>query len=239
MRVLVFAAYSGIGREVVRRLRSDGAALFLVGRNEERVCSLAEDLDCGCMVADVANFSQVEEAFFRAGEALGGVDGVVNCAGSLLLKPAHLVSSSEWESTLSSNLTSAFSVVRAAGKVLNAETSVVLFSSAATRIGLPNHEAIVAAKAGIEGLVRSAASTYARKGIRFNAVAPGLTETPLTSRITSVESSRKKSESMHALGRLGTPSDIASAVEWLLSPNNSWVTGQVLAVDGGLSSVRN
>ena len=90
----------------------------------------------------------------------------------------------------------------------------------------------------IRDRVRSAAATYGKSGVRVNAVAPGLVDTPLTSRITGNPSARASSESMHALGRLGSPEDVAGAIEWLLSPEASWVTGQTLGVDGGLSSVR-
>ena len=99
-------------------------------------------------------------------------------------------------------------------------------------------DAIAAAKAGIIGLTLSAAATYAPMNLRVNAVAPGLTETPLTAALTGNETSRKFSESMHALGRLGQPNDIARAIVFLLDPINNWITGQVWAVDGGLSSVR-
>ena len=116
--------------------------------------------------------------------------------------------------------------------------SVVLISSAAAMVGLSNHEAISAAKAGIIGLTLSAAATYASSNIRINAVAPGLVETSLTTSITQNEMSRKYSESMHALGRLGTPEDVARAVIFLLNPENTWITGQILGVDGGLSHIR-
>ncbi len=116
--------------------------------------------------------------------------------------------------------------------------SLVLISSAAARVGLVNHEAIAAAKAGVEGLVRAAAASYARYGVRVNAVAPGLLRTPLTEMITSNEAAERASIAMHAIGRLGLPRDIASVVAWLLNPRNDWVTGQVLGIDGGLSTVR-
>ncbi len=114
----------------------------------------------------------------------------------------------------------------------------MLVSSAAARVGLANHEAIAAAKAGIEGLVRSAAATYGPAGLRVNAVAPGLTRTPLTERITSNDAAAEASRAMHVLGRLGEPQDVASAIAWLLDPDQSWVTGQVIGVDGGLGAVR-
>jgi NAD(P)-dependent dehydrogenase (short-subunit alcohol dehydrogenase family) len=159
--------------------------------------------------------------------------------GSILLKPAHLTSTADWSATIATNLTSAFGCVRAAGRLLKAEGgSVVLVSSAAARVGLANHEAIAAAKAGIMGLVLSAAATYARQKIRFNAVAPGLVRTPLAAGLVASELAEKASIGMHPLGRLGEPGDVARAIVWLLDPAQSWVTAQVIGVDGGLADVK-
>ena len=174
-----------------------------------------------------------------AAAALGGLTGITNCVGSILLKPAHLTSTADWAATLATNLTSGFGCVRAAGRLMKADGgSVVLVSSAAARIGLPNHEAIAAAKAGIIGLVLSAAATYARQKIRFNAVAPGLTRTPLAAGLVASELAEKASVAMHPLGRLGEPEDVARAIAWLLDPQQSWVTAQVIGIDGGLADVK-
>ena len=114
---------------------------------------------------------------------------------------------------------------------------MVLCSSAAARIGLANHEAIAAAKAGIIGLTLSAAATYSNRGIRFNAVAPGLVKSEMTRTLWESEEAAAVSSQMHALGRLGKPEDVAAAIAFLLDPANAWITGQVLGVDGGLGSV--
>ena len=103
---------------------------------------------------------------------------------------------------------------------------------------MANHEAIAAAKAGVVGLMRSAAATYAANGIRFNAVSPGLVDTPLSQKITSNDRTLAASTALHPLGRIGTPEDVAEAVCWLLSPASSWVTGQVIGVDGGLATLK-
>ena len=106
------------------------------------------------------------------------------------------------------------------------------------RIGLQHHEAISAAKAGIEGLALAAAASYAAKSIRVNCVAPGMTRTPLTARLLQSEIMSNASAAMHPIGRIGEPGDIASAIEWLLDPEQTWITGQVIGIDGGLSRVR-
>ena len=116
--------------------------------------------------------------------------------------------------------------------------SIVLMASAVAQRGMINHEAIAAAKAGVVGLALSAAATYARYNIRVNCVAPGLTRTPLTASLTQNELTLKASAALHPLGRIGEPEEVASAIRWFLSPEQSWVTGQVLAVDGGLSSLQ-
>ena len=105
-------------------------------------------------------------------------------------------------------------------------------------MGLANHEAVAAAKAGVIGLTRSAAATYAARGVRVNCVAPGLVRTALTDRITANPAAERASLAMHPLGRLGEPGDVARAIVFLLDPENDWITGQVLGVDGGLGSLK-
>lgn len=235
---VIFGATGGIGAALSRSLRSGGAHLMLAGRSENRLNDLAGDLGAEHFVLDATQVDAVAACMDRAVEKFGRVDGVANCVGSLLLKPAHLTTEAEWSSTIMVNLGSAFAVVRAASKaMMQTGGSIVLVSSAAARKGLANHEAIAAAKAGIIGLALSAAATYGSRGIRVNCVAPGLVRTPLTSRITGNESSLKGSIAMHALGRIGEPEEVASAIAWLMDPAQGWVTGQVLGVDGGLGSV--
>ena len=164
----------------------------------------------------------------------------MNNCGSLLLKSAHLTTGEEWSQTIATNLTTAFFVLRAAASRLmrTGGGSIVLMSSSVARRGLINHEAIAAAKAGVAGLALAAAATYARYNIRVNCVAPGLTRTPLAAPITKNEASLKASAAMHPLGRIGEPNEVASAIAWLLDPEQKWVTGQVIGVDGGLSSIQ-
>lgn len=235
---LVIAATSGIGQTLVEQLITQGHRVFITGRSEEKLKPLAEIYQAGYTTLDATDFSAVEAAFQKVLTAYGQLDGVVNCAGSLLLKSAHLTSQAQYQATIDASLTTAFATVHAAGKTMTKTGgSVVLVSSAAALSGFANHEAIACAKAGIIGLTHSAAATYAPSKLRFNAVAPGLTTTPLTQELVANPASLKVSEAMHALGRIGTPADIARAIAFFLDPANDWITGQVLAVDGGLSGV--
>jgi NAD(P)-dependent dehydrogenase (short-subunit alcohol dehydrogenase family) len=236
---IVFGGSGGIGSALVRLLRDSGHTVCAIARNEERLRSVGGPY----VVADVTDSEQVNRAFVEARGLLGPVHGVAHCVGTILLKPAHLISDVDWDGTLQVNLSSAFYVLRAALREFletptEQQRSVVLVSSSAARIGLPNHEAIAAAKAGIIGLVKSAAATYASKGIRVNGVAPGLVRTPLAEKITSQPAAEKFSLGMHPLGRLGEPGDVAEAIRYLLDTKSSWVTGEVLGVDGGLSTLK-
>jgi 3-oxoacyl-[acyl-carrier protein] reductase len=225
-KYIIIAASSGIGQATCRLLQNSGHQIFTTARDNSKIIPDA--------LLDASDFDAVDQIFAQAGE----IDGVVNCSGSLFLRSAHLTSAEQYHSVINASLTTAFATVRAAGKNMKNGGSVVLISSAAAMAGFANHEAIAAAKAGIIGLVMSAAATYASQNIRFNAVAPGLTQTSLTSSITDNEKSRKFSESLHALGRLGKPEDIARAIAFFLDPANNWITGQVLGIDGGLSHIR-
>jgi len=237
---LIFGATGGIGSALARRLSAKGWRLALSARGRERLETLTSELSAHSEAADATDAKSVENAFAAACEKFGRLDGIVNCCGSLLLKPAHLTTDEEWSHTLSANLTTAFHVLRAAASRMmrSGGGSIVLMASAVAQRGMINHEAIAASKAGVVGLAQSAAATYARYNIRVNCVAPGLTRTPLTESLTRNESSLKASAALHPLGRIGEPHEVASAIAWLLDPEQCWVTGQVIAVDGGLSSVQ-
>ena len=237
--VLVFGATGGIGSEICRRLVAQGDRVFLCGRDANKLASLSAELDSPFGEFDITSDESIKKAYEEASSHLGPLNGVVYAVGSVLLKPAHLTSVEEFSQVLAVNLTSAFSVLHHGVRALrDGGGSIVFFSSAAASIGLANHEAIAAAKGGIEAMVRSAAASYAARGVRINAIAPGLVETPLTARITSSEATREYSQKLHPVGRLGTAADIASGALWLLSPEQSWVNGHTLHIDGGLSNLK-
>jgi len=236
---LVLGAAGGIGSALCRQLAAKDVRLALAGRASDRLQDLARQLGGSVHTLDATSADEVGRAVDQVVADHGRLDGIVNCVGSILLKPAHRTSEEEWRNTLALNLDTAFAVVRAGcAAMLKTGGSIVLLSSAAAKLGLANHEAVAAAKAGVVGLALSAAATYAPRGIRVNVVSPGLVRTSLAEPITSSPAAEEASIAMHPLGRLGEPADVARAIAWLLDPEQSWVTGQVLGVDGGLGSIR-
>ncbi|MEO1584894.1 MAG: SDR family oxidoreductase [Planctomycetota bacterium] len=238
---LILGATGGIGSTLAARLAGRGVRLALCGRDAVKLDNLASSLQGDHMTraVDATQPSEIVDAAKAAAEQFGSLGGIANCVGSIILKPADRTTDEEFEQTLRLNLWSSFGAVQAAGKTMRSSGgSVVLFATAAARAGLPNHEAIAAAKGGVIGLSTSAASTYATNNIRFNVIAPGLVDTPGASHITGNEMAVKASAAMHALGRIGQPEDIAPLADHLLSDESAWTTGQVFGVDGGLSTLR-
>jgi NAD(P)-dependent dehydrogenase (short-subunit alcohol dehydrogenase family) len=235
---VILGGTGGIGRALCARLAGSGANLVVGGRDEGRLGELADEHGAHTVVLEAREGAEVEALFREAKDRLGRVDGAVNLVGSFMLKPAHLTKDAEWAETISLNATTAFNTVRAAARHMPEGGSVVLMSSVAARVGLANHEAVAAAKAAVIGLSQSAAASYVSRGLRFNAVAPGLVRTPLTENVTRSETARNASIALHPMGRLGEPEDIAGIVAWLLDGEaSSWVTGQTFGVDGGLSTL--
>lgn len=236
--IAIMGATGTIGSTLARRLTHEGRSLLLVGRDAERLQRLASELNQPFGAVDFRDSQALEDLLRQHESALGGFEAFVNCIGSLLLKPAHTTTDDEFREVIETNLFTAFSTVRAGGKFLRERGgSIVLFASAAAEIGIHHHEAIAAAKAGVIGLARSAAATYASDNVRVNVVSPGLIQTQMTKRIWENPLSAKASAELHALGRLGEAEQVASLVAWLVNSENHWITGQVIGIDGGLGHV--
>jgi NAD(P)-dependent dehydrogenase (short-subunit alcohol dehydrogenase family) len=239
---IVTGATGAIGSATARALLRDGWRVGLIARDAARVQALAAELGPAAQgfVADTTDSAATDAAVAAVADQMGVPAGLVHAVGSTLLKPLHAISDDEFDEVLSVNLRSAFHVLRAfvRGVPRGTHASAVLFSSAATRIGLLNHEAIAAAKGGVSGLVTAAAASYAGRGIRVNAIAPGLVRSELTRRLVENEGTLRVSEAMHPLGRVGEADDVAALAAFLVSSQAAWITGQVIAVDGGLSGIK-
>jgi 3-oxoacyl-[acyl-carrier protein] reductase len=236
---LVVGATGATGSALTRRLRERGDTVVAAARDADALADLGERTGAHVRPVDARDVGAVEDLVAAVVADHGRLDGAANLAGSVLLKPAHTTSAEDFAEVVALNLTTAFALVRAAAPAMRrAGGSIVLAASAAAQTGIANHEAIAAAKGGVIGLTRSAAATYGPRGVRVNAVAPGLVDAAMTASIVGDERQVEASRAMHVLGRIGTGDDVAAAVAFLLDPANDWITGQVLGVDGGLGQVR-
>jgi len=236
---LVTGARGGIGRELVAHLRARGHRVAVVGRNAATLADVPADAH---IAADAATPEGAAAAMAACKDQLGAAPALLaHCVGSTLIAPLHRSTPAQIRDVLRVNLDSALFVLQAWVEGLRAAGqpgAAVLVSSVVARIGVANHEAIAAAKGGVEALARSAAATYAPLGLRINVVAPGMTETPLTAGMLRVDAMREGAGKQYPLGGVQTAAQVADVMAWLLSDAAARITGQVMAVDGGFTSVR-
>lgn len=236
---LVTGARGGIGRAVCERLLLQGWRVLAVGRDGDTLGTVPATAHAQ---ADTTR-PEGAEAALAACQTLFGESpaGLVHAVGSTLIAPLHRSSHEQVDEILRVNLGSALGMLRswvAARRTAGQAGTAVLMSSVVAGIGVANHEAIAAAKGGVEALVRSAAATYATLGLRINAVAPGLTETPLTASLLAQPALREGAARQYPLGGVQRPEDVAGVVAWLMGPDASRFTGQILPVDGGFCAIR-
>lgn len=238
---LIVGGSSDIGLLLGKNILENGDNLTLLVRDSARVSELA-NLGATIVVGDGLDEEIVSYSVDAAKElGLGKIDGVVHLIGSLALRPPHAMSVDSFEEVIRTNLTSSFLTLSKAAKVMlrNQNGRIVFTSSVAGSLGLVNHEAIAAAKGGVEAMVRSAAATYAKRGVRINAVAPGLTNTRMAEPVIKSDTSREIAVGMIPLNRINEPEEVASTIYWLLTDAPDNITGQVFHLDGGMSQVRN
>jgi NAD(P)-dependent dehydrogenase (short-subunit alcohol dehydrogenase family) len=234
---LVTGASGGIGRALARQLHARGERVAAVGRDAGRLA----DVDAALrIVADTTTPEGAALAIAACREALGAAPTLLaHCVGSTLIAPLHRTRPEAYRELMRINLDSAVFMLQAwVAALQGGPGSAVFASSVVARIGVANHEAIAAAKGGVEALVRSAAATYAAQGLRVNAVAPGMTDTPMTAGMLKLPALREGAARQYPLGGLQTADQVAEVMAWLLGDGAARLTGQVIAVDGGFTTVR-
>lgn len=233
----IFGATGGIGSALCKLLSEKKHKIYLLGRTEEKLQKLSLALSQPYLLVDPCDETSVKNGLKKIFEQEGALHGVASLVGSIFLKPLSSTTQQEFEEVMKTNAVSSFCILKHALDLMESG-SIVLSSSAASLIGMNYHEAIASAKSAVNGLLRSAAASYAHKKIRINAVAPGLTKTKATSFITDHETALKASIRFHPLGRIAEPEEVASLIAWLLSDESQFITGTIIPVDGGLSSIK-
>lgn len=241
-RLAITGASRGLGAAIARRCAEAGADVALIARSEEALESLGVELRAldrrvYVLPADVTQRREVDWAFQQLTDAWGGVDALVCNAGLNIRKPLLEMSDEEWETVLQTDLTSMFYCCRAAVPAMAPGSSIVLMGSVAGLVALPTGVAYAAAKAGIHQMARTLTLELGGRGIRVNAIAPWYVETPLTAPLLADPAYRAAVLGATPLGRLGTPDDVAWATQFLVSRASDWISGQTLAVDGGMSTL--
>tara|TARA_B100001113_G_scaffold241640_1_gene198719 strand:+ start:4450 stop:5178 length:729 start_codon:yes stop_codon:yes gene_type:complete len=236
---LIVGGSSDIAIITAKKLLDDGATVTCLVRDESRV---AELVPLGAIVVqgDALDQESVTSAINAATQQGDGtIAGVAHLVGSIAIRPPHALSLDAFNEVIMTNLTSAFLTLSMCGKAMlkMGGGRMVFTSSVAGSLGLVNHEAIAAAKGGVESMVRSAAATYAKRGIRVNAVAPGLTDTRLASSILRSDAIREASAQMIPLKRINEADEIATSIHWLLTGAPDNFTGQIMHLDGGMSQI--
>ncbi len=235
-KYLIFGANGGIGEAIARQLKAAGHELHLSSRDNDKLSALASQLGASSSAGDVLADGAIEQIAAEAGDDLAGL---VYAVGSINLKPLGKLTAEDFTSDFNLNAACAAKAIQASLPALKTGEggSVLLFSTVAVQQGFASHASVSMAKGAVEGLTRALAAELSPK-IRVNAIAPSLTDTDLAKPMTSSEQMAKAIAGMHAVPRLGQPEDMAALAEVLLTEKGGWITGQIMGVDGGRSSLR-
>ncbi|MBR9987557.1 MAG: SDR family oxidoreductase [Desulfosarcina sp.] len=228
---VVVGGTSGIGLDITRRLAANGCPVVVISRSGDR----------GADLPGVTHLPvDVTRDEIDAGSLPDRIQGLAYCPGSIRLRPFHRLMEADFLDDWQINFLGAVKAIQTCLpglKKAENPSSIVLFSTVAVGTGMPFHASIASAKGALEGLTRSLAAEFAPK-IRVNAIAPSLTDTRLAKTLLSDDGKRSAAADRHPLKRFGNPGDIAAAATFLLEDSSSWVTGQVIAVDGGMGALR-
>ena len=230
MNYLIIGGSSGIGLQLVKQLSESGHQVFATFNKTQPQTNTQgiryEHLD---VLGENVSLNSLPDQ----------LHGFVYCPGSINLRPFERIKVSDFESDYQLQVIGAIRTLQMVMPKLKAaeSASIVLFSTVAVQTGLPFHSQVAASKGALEGLTKALAAEYAPK-IRVNCIAPSLTNTPLAASLLNTDQKIEANSTRHPLKRIGMPEDIANMAAFLLSSQSSWITGQILHVDGGMSSVR-
>ena len=232
-KYLIFGATGSVGSSLAEQLKNSGNDIHLVARSENEVKTIAEKLGCTYTVADV-----LEEGFIEKVKSdISEIKGIAYCVGSIDLKPLRMVTEADMNKCMKLNLYSAIEAIKGFQESLKKNKgSVVLFSTVAAQRGFTNHTIIASAKAAVEGLTVTLAAEFAPH-IRVNCIAPSLSKSKIAEPMLKNPAIAEGIAKAHPLKRLGEGKDSAALAKFLITEDSSWVTGQVIAVDGGRSKL--
>ena len=235
MKKVILGATGSIGSSLAKKLVDSGEEVHLVGRDKVSLSELANNLNSTFTVCDVLEENFSEKIFNDLKDEQ--INGLAFCVGSIDLKPLKLTKKSDFMQSFNLNVISATEVIKAfADNLKKNKGSVVLFSTVAVKQGFPNHAIVSSAKGAIEGLTLALAAEFA-PNVRVNCIAPSLTKSKISNFLLKNEKVAEGIAKMHPMKRIGEGGDSASVAKFLLTDESSWITGQVLGVDGGRSSV--
>ena len=232
-KYLIFGATGSVGSSLAKQLKDSGNDIHLVARNEDEVKVIADKLSCSYTVADVLEDGFIEKVKTDINE----IKGIAYCVGSIDLKPLRMVTEADMNKCMKLNLYSAIEAIKGFQESLKKNKgSVVLFSTVAAQRGFTNHTIIASAKADVEGLTVTLAAEFA-PNIRVNCIAPSLSKSKIAEPMLKNPAIAEGIAKAHPLKRLGEGKDSAALAKFLITEESSWITGQIIAVDGGRSKL--
>ena len=234
-KIIILGGSGAIGSSIAKELIQKNYAPILISKNKDDIKLIAKKLDCQYYVCDVLNTEKLTQTIQEIGDE---IFGLAYCVGSINLKPFKLAKENNFLESYKINTLGAINAIKAAQEsLLKNNGSILLFSSIAVQQGFINHSIISTAKGAIEGLTLSLAAEFAPK-IRVNCIAPSLTDSKMSQNMIKNKNIKKAIEVMHPIPKIGEGTDFAELGSYLLSENNKWITGQILHIDGGRSTLR-
>ena len=234
-KILILGGTGAIGSSLAKNLKKNNYDPILISRTKEDLDKISREIDCESFVGDVLDNDKIAKIIENIGDNLYGL---AYCVGSINLKPLKLTKENEFIESYKINTLGAVNAIKVSqSSLIKNKGSILLFSTIAVKQGFTNHSIISTAKGAVEGLTLSLSAEFAPH-VRVNCIAPSLTDSKMSQKMISNENIKKAIEKMHPIPKIGEGSDFSEIGTYLLSENNKWVTGQILHIDGGRSTLR-